>query len=59
MSKRKIIEIYITENEEENSVSFDIEKTEDSEIADNTMKMLLYVFASYKNDKDELEVEHE
>lgn len=55
--KRKIIEVYITENDEENTVSFNFQKTEDSEIANSTMKALLMVFSNLK--EDGLEVEHE
>ena len=39
--KRKIIEIYVTENEEDNTVTFDFERCEDTEIANATMKRLL------------------
>lgn len=55
--KRKIIEVYITENDEENTVSFEFEKTEDTEIANSTMKALLLMFSNLKLEK--LEVEHE
>lgn len=57
--KRKIIEIYITENKEEDSVCFDVEKVENTEIADYTMKMLLHCFSQYQKEDDELEVEYE
>lgn len=57
--KRKIIEIYVTKNNEEDSISFDVEKTEDSDIANYTMKMLLHTFAQYKDEDDELEVQYE
>ena len=57
--KRKIIEIYITENKEEDSISFDVEKVEHTEIADCTMKMLLHCFSKYQKEDDELEVEYE
>lgn len=57
--KRKIIEIYVTENEETDSVSFEFEKMEDTEVANATMKGLLMIFANYKDDEDELEVEYE
>lgn len=55
--KRKIIEVYITENDEENTVSFEFKKTEETEIAKSTMKALLMVFSNLKSDG--LEVEHE
>lgn len=56
--KRKIIEIYVTENEKENTISFDIEATEKTEVATNTMKMLLKMFSSFKDDDDIIEVEY-
>lgn len=55
--KRKIIEVYITENDEENTVSFEFEKKEDTEIANSTMKALLMMFSNLKSDG--LEVEQE
>lgn len=57
--KRKIIEIYVTENKETDSISFEFEKMEDTEVANATMKGLLMIFSNYKNDEDELEVEYE
>lgn len=48
--KRKIIEVYITENDEENTVSFEFEKKEDTEIANSTMKALLMMFSNLKSD---------
>jgi len=59
LEKRKIIEIYVTENKEEDSASFEFIKCEDTEIADNTMKGLLIIFNTYKDDEDELKVEYE
>ena len=58
-ARRKIIEIYVTENKEKDSISFEFEKMEDTEVANVTMKGLLMMFLSYKDDEDELEVEHE
>jgi len=55
--KRKIIEVYITENDEENTVSFEFKKKEDTEIANSTMKALLMMFSNLKSDG--LEVEQE
>jgi len=55
--KRKIIEVYITENDEENTVSFEFEKKEDTEIANSTMKASLMMFSNLKSDG--LEVEQE
>lgn len=57
--RRKIIEIYITENEKEDSISFDVEKLEDSEIANYTMKMLMMMFSAYKKEGDNMELEFE
>lgn len=57
--KRKIIEIYVTENKETDSISFEFEKMEDTEVANATMKGLLMIFSNYKDDEDELEVEYE
>lgn len=42
--KRKIIEIYATEDEENNTISFDFEKVDDSEVANGTMKMIISIF---------------
>lgn len=55
-NKRKIIEIYVTENEEEDSISFEFEKIENTDTANSTMKMLLEMFSLYKNKDDSLEV---
>ena len=40
-----------------NTISFDIESTEKTELATNTMKMLLEMFSRFKNDEDTIEVE--
>ena len=55
-NKRKIIEIYVTENEEEDTISFEFEKIENTDTANSTMKMLLEMFSLYKNKDDSLEV---
>ena len=55
-TRRKIIEIYVTENEEEDSISFEFERCEDSEIANDTMKGLCMMVASWKDKEDELEI---
>ena len=52
--KRKIIEIYVEENKENDEVSFDFERIEDTEIANSTMKMLLQVLSCFKNEDDEI-----
>ncbi len=58
-NKRKVIEIYVTENEQEETTSFEFEKVEDSDVANSTMKMLLYMFSKFKHEEDTLEVEEE
>lgn len=55
--KRKIIEIYVTENKEEDTASFEFIKTEDSELANETLKGLVMIMANLKDDEDEIEVE--
>lgn len=57
--KRKIIEIYVTENEEDDTVSFNFERCEDTEIANETMKGLCMMFAKWKDEEDKLEKERE
>ena len=57
--KQKIIEIYVEENPEEDSISFEVKNCENTEIANNTMKMLMFAFNSYKKPEDEMEVEYE
>ena len=44
--KRKIIEIYVTENKEEDTASFEFIKTEDSEIANETLRGLAMIMAN-------------
>lgn len=56
-NKRKIIEIYVTENKEEDTASFEFIKTEDSELANETLKGLVMIMANLKDDEDEIEVE--
>ena len=57
--KRKIIEIYVEEKTEEDSISFEFKKCENTEVADNTMKMLMYILSKYKCAEDEIEAEFE
>ena len=57
--KRKIIEIYVEEKTEDDAVSFEFVKCEDTEVADNTMKMLMMVLSKYKREEDDIEVEFE
>lgn len=57
-NKRKIIEIYVTENEKEDTATFDLEKVEDSKIANIMMGSLVMMFGNQCKG-DELEVEYE
>lgn len=60
--KRKIIEIYVIENKEEDIATFEFERCEDTEIANTTMKGLLMMFDKYKKDlniENEIEAEFE
>ncbi len=57
--ERKIIEVYVKENKEEGTISFILKKTENSEIANSTLKGLAMIFAAQKEEEDELEVETE
>ncbi len=50
--RRKIIEIYVTENEDKDTTSFEFEKIEDSDVANSTMKMLAYMFSMYKREDE-------
>lgn len=50
MERRKIIEIYVTSQGDE--VSFDVEKTEESEIAEVIMRMVLEKFLEVTEDLD-------
>lgn len=43
---------------EEDTVSFEFKKVENTEIANMTMKGLIMMFESQKSDEDELEVEY-
>ena len=57
--ERKIVEIYVTEDKEEDTISFNFIKKEDTHIANQTMKALLMMFSTYKNSEDEIEVKYE
>lgn len=57
--ERKIIEVYVKENKEEETVSFTFKKTENSEIANSTIKGFAMIFAAQIGAEDELEVETE
>ena len=53
MERRKIVEIYIEEDIENEKIYFDVERVEDSKVANATMKMLLNTFSKFKgNDVD-------
>ena len=56
-NKRKIIEIYVTDKE--NTISFEFIRTENSELANSTLKGLLMMFEQFKNPDIEMEVEIE
>ena len=58
-NKRKIIEIYVTNNDKENITSFEFIKTENSELANSTLKGLLMIFEQFKDSDVEIEVETE
>lgn len=58
-NKRKIIEIYVTNNDKENTTSFEFIKTENSELANSTLKGLLMIFEQFKDSDIEIEVETE
>lgn len=57
--ERKIIEIYVEEKPEEDSVSFEFEKLEHTETANNMMKMLMMILSEYKRKEDKIEAEFE
>lgn len=51
MKKRKIIEIYATENKEE-TTSFDFKRVEDSETANYMMKLITNIFVTMYVEKE-------
>lgn len=53
--KRKIIEIYVTENKDIDNILFEFEKIEDTEAANAIMNKLLMMFSNHKD----VEVEYE
>ena len=55
-NKRKIIEIYVTDNDKENTISFEFIKTENSELEKSTLKGLVMMFEQFKNPDIEMEV---
>lgn len=57
MERRKIVEIYAEENEEEGITYFDTERCENSMTANAVMKMLLNTFRQFEG--EEVEVKYE
>lgn len=57
MEKRKIIEVYAVENKEEDTAEFQLVKTEDTKLANETMKGLAMMLAAFGNPEDTLELE--
>ena len=55
--KRKIIEVYVEENEDEQT--FTIEKVEDSEVANETIKALAVIFYKLKSKEESLELTYD
>ncbi len=55
--KRKIIEVYVEENEDEQT--FTIEKVEDSEVANETIKALAVIFYKLKSREESLELTYD
>lgn len=53
--KRKIIEIYVTENKDTGNKLFEFEKIEDTEAANAIMNKILMMFSNHKD----VEVEYE
>ena len=49
MSKRKIIEIYVTE--EDKKVSYEFEKMEETEVTNAMMKTLVYALSIFNSDE--------
>lgn len=59
MNKRKIIEIYVEENEEEDTCTFSFEKCENSTVADYTLTGLATTFYTWAEESEEMEVTFE
>ena len=57
MERRKIIEIYATEDLDKGEVNFEVERFEDSMVSNAMMKMLLETFN--KNNPDGTKVNYE
>lgn len=55
--KRKIIEVYVEENEDEQT--FTIEKVEDSEVANETIKALAVIFYKLKSKEESLKLTYD
>lgn len=56
MYKRKIIEIYVTEDKENDTTTFNFNRLEDTKEANFMMKKIALMFATTKSDNEELEI---
>ena len=54
---RKIIEIYVKENKEDETIAYEFIRCEDTEIANSTMKEFCKILTLMKCEEDDLEVE--
>lgn len=56
MDKRKIIEIYVTEDKENDTTTFNFDKLEDTKEANFMMKRLALMFATTIKEDENLEI---
>jgi hypothetical protein len=56
MDKRKIIEIYVTEDKENDTTTFDFDRLEDTKEANFMMKRLSLMFATNIKEDENLEI---
>lgn len=56
MDKRKIIEIYVTEDKENDTTTFDFDRLEDTKEANFMMKRLSLMFATTIKEDENLEI---
>ncbi len=56
MDKRKIIEIYVTEDKENDTTTFDFDRLEDTKEANFMMKRLSLMFAANIKEDENLEI---
>ena len=54
--RRKIIEIYVTENKEEDTTTFNFERLEDTKEANFMMKKISLMFAASMKEDESLEI---